>query len=648
MRIKTNISIFFIIIIFSTLLTPQIIFSETNEQHRDLTPKAVKNWTFMLYFCADTRDEYVTSNQDNGQNWLGKAMLGVLNRLWMELILPGSHDNINIIALFDFPYAPQFPQGNAFLYEVRYNDLIVLQDWGATNMGSGITLTNFINFCKTNYPANNYALLLSDHGRGYAGFCYDYHAPHPSWEYALGDCLTVDELSTTIENTGWLDILFLDTCLGGSFEVMWQLADKVEYVVAGETIQKYEAMFHPQDLIYNMTRNPSATVYECAYFGFNAGANPVYVPMSPYYTYEWQNIGIYNLNKLNYLPTGGGDSISQVFDNFATYLHAELNNNETFAKQYFANIRSKLNYPSTIMSTQSMMVDMGDLLTTILENTTFLHYQAEIESTAVQLLDMITPGSGKYITDFFVDSSWHDDNITGFTICFPDSQDMYQEYLYPNFYYDLDISVQTSWDNFIFDLYDILNPAIFKHIPEYYEIHLGPIDPTIGLHVFIEIGQLRDPIHIGYSDPLKHTGMGIEIGLEAASFTDDLLHGTCTIRIPMASIPVATKSDPPVISVVVNASAAASTTQDVNLSVKHVEEGSVVWEDTKISEIEIGQVIGTNITANDDEWSDWEELAPPDKTPRFDGFEATTSIIAIGFTSSIVLLIIRRRRRNKL
>ncbi|MHA1504706.1 MAG: hypothetical protein ACTSPT_05890 [Candidatus Heimdallarchaeota archaeon] len=84
---KTILSISFLLIIASTLVTPQMIISETTEQQTDITPKAVMNWTIMLYFCADTRDDYVTSNQDNSQNGLGGGMLDALTRLWSELIL---------------------------------------------------------------------------------------------------------------------------------------------------------------------------------------------------------------------------------------------------------------------------------------------------------------------------------------------------------------------------------------------------------------------------------------------------------------------------------------------------------------------------------------------------------------------------------
>ena len=41
-----------------------------------------------------------------------------------------------------------------------------------------------LDYTKNHFPANNYALVLADHGRGYASFCYDYHAPHPYYDYA--------------------------------------------------------------------------------------------------------------------------------------------------------------------------------------------------------------------------------------------------------------------------------------------------------------------------------------------------------------------------------------------------------------------------------------------------------------------------------
>ncbi len=53
----------FLFIVF-ILLTP--IFTNAKQSNitiePEIRPQAVKNWTFMLYFCADTQDSYVTQD----------------------------------------------------------------------------------------------------------------------------------------------------------------------------------------------------------------------------------------------------------------------------------------------------------------------------------------------------------------------------------------------------------------------------------------------------------------------------------------------------------------------------------------------------------------------------------------------------------
>ncbi len=93
-------------------------------------------------------------------------MFYTINDIYHNQLLDGSHTNLNVIALFDHPYSADYPYGQCKLYELRKNIITTLANYGARNMGNPITLRDFIDFCKTNYPANNYALLMSDHGRG--------------------------------------------------------------------------------------------------------------------------------------------------------------------------------------------------------------------------------------------------------------------------------------------------------------------------------------------------------------------------------------------------------------------------------------------------------------------------------------------------
>jgi len=95
-------------------------------------------------------------------------------------LLPGAKNDLNVIILYDYPYTVSNPYSHASLFSIQANGYYLLADWGQTNMDSYVTLTNYIDYTKNHFPANNYALVLADHGMGYAGFCYDYHAPHPT------------------------------------------------------------------------------------------------------------------------------------------------------------------------------------------------------------------------------------------------------------------------------------------------------------------------------------------------------------------------------------------------------------------------------------------------------------------------------------
>ena len=45
----------------------------------------------------------------------------------------------------------------------------VVEDLGEVNMADGQTLVDFVKWAMENYPADKYALILSDHGMGWPG-----------------------------------------------------------------------------------------------------------------------------------------------------------------------------------------------------------------------------------------------------------------------------------------------------------------------------------------------------------------------------------------------------------------------------------------------------------------------------------------------
>lgn len=116
------------------------------------------------------------------------------------------------------------------------------------NMGDPDTLEKFIAYCKTAYPADNYMLLMTNHGGGWR----DDPAKRDeriqrividkalSWdETNSNDSLTMKEVRQAIYNGAGiasggskLSLVAFDACLMGSVEVAYELRDVASYLVA--------------------------------------------------------------------------------------------------------------------------------------------------------------------------------------------------------------------------------------------------------------------------------------------------------------------------------------------------------------------------------------------------------------------------------
>ena len=264
-----------VLLLFFTLIFPSVVHLPQNSTIV-ATLNGTKDWTVMLYFCADTRNTEVVGI-DNSGNSVDLQLGSVLNYLKNDLAT-GSQTQLNVLVLYDYPYSPSNPSGHAVLYHITPGVQTTLAQWGATNMGDEGTLSQFINYCKANFPANNYALFLSDHGRGYAGICYDYHAPHPYNAYALGDCLELPEIRGALSGGNEVDVLFLDCCLGSSFELAWEVAFVADYMMASETVGPTKTVYQPRDVLYALSRDTSMTPRNVAEAGYEAAVNPVLVP----------------------------------------------------------------------------------------------------------------------------------------------------------------------------------------------------------------------------------------------------------------------------------------------------------------------------------------------------------------------------------
>jgi hypothetical protein len=121
----------------------------------------------------------------------------------------------------------------------------VIEDLGEANMADAATLVDFVAWAVQTYPADHYALILSDHGMGWPGGWSDAaprgradnSAPLTS---ALGDHIYLMELDQALgeirAQTGieQFDLIGLDACLMAHIEVFAALQPHARYAVASQ------------------------------------------------------------------------------------------------------------------------------------------------------------------------------------------------------------------------------------------------------------------------------------------------------------------------------------------------------------------------------------------------------------------------------
>jgi len=214
----------------------------------EYVPTSVAAWTFMVYMAAD--------------NNLSDAGLDDLN----EMEVAGSTGEVDIVALLDLE-----GDGNTTLYHVENeatpSTAIVSTPLAGpfaaeVNMGDPAVLQEFVEWTIANYPADNYALVLWNHGEGwrttadsgplYKGVCFD---------DLSGDYISTVELGAVLDtattNAGeTLDIIGFDACLMAMAEVAWEIHTSGSVMVGSEEVEPWDGW--PYDtILIALTTNPT-------------------------------------------------------------------------------------------------------------------------------------------------------------------------------------------------------------------------------------------------------------------------------------------------------------------------------------------------------------------------------------------------------
>ena len=222
---------------------PAVVIRPTSTS-RPFSPPAMASdgstWLVMLYQDADDKileeDIYLDLN---------------------EVERVGSSEQVQIVAQIDRFRAGYQGDGDwssaKRFYITRDDDLQHIRsqevaDLGEVNMSDGRTLVDFVTWAVQTFPADKYALILSDHGLGWPGGWSD-PAPGGGGEVGiplaekLGDELYLMELDQALEDiraqTGLekFELIGMDACLMGHMEVLATLAPHARYAVASQEVE---------------------------------------------------------------------------------------------------------------------------------------------------------------------------------------------------------------------------------------------------------------------------------------------------------------------------------------------------------------------------------------------------------------------------
>lgn len=207
-------------------------------------------WTFMVYLDGDNNLE--SAGIDD----------------FLEMSSVGSDSNVKIVVQFDRIDGYDSSYGDWKTCKRFYvtSDMTptagnAIADIGEANMGDPATLTAFINWARTNYPANRYALVLWNHGGGWreqqealikaleaAKTCEGKNEieralkeiRRPNYKAVCwddtdgGDCLYMKEVKSALNAaTGDMHMIGFDACFMGMIEVAYEIKGTGASVVVG-------------------------------------------------------------------------------------------------------------------------------------------------------------------------------------------------------------------------------------------------------------------------------------------------------------------------------------------------------------------------------------------------------------------------------
>ncbi len=373
------------------------------------------NWTIMYYICGDDsnylKETVFNSHKDAVINTYGSLDVG----------LTCLYDGYGYDSLNSSTY-------RYLVYSTTYSE----RDIGEKNMGDQSTLENFIIHSQSQFPANNYALIINGHGSGVlhesptddceTGGCSFDHSQTPDHH----DFLNSSEIINSIQGKN-ITLLFFHSCVMGGIEFLYDLKDSVDFIVASEEttyLDEDDGTF--SDIINEVKKNPQISAEE-----FGEKLVKIYEDSHPSYFLKG-TMSVVKTNSFSLIREKISDFCNYIKDNEMFYA-VELSRTNAYQ------MGTQYNY------TTHKYVDLISFVKDIKDYT----HDVVLNEKAEDLIGFIN----NYISNT---AYWGvlDSHYTGMSIYFPEFENQTFLPLYDSIDWNLNYSY--SWHDFLVDYYNTL------------------------------------------------------------------------------------------------------------------------------------------------------------------------------------------------
>lgn len=231
-------------------------------------------------------------------------------------------------------------------YLVQNGSIVQIETINAASMGDPKTLSDFITWGVTNYPAEHMALIMWDHGGGsITGVCFD--------ERNNYDALSLRELDTAMGTafaSMWdkFDFVGFDACLMSTLETANVMASYGDYMIASQESEPGNGWEYSSIVEY-LSKNPSAPTAEVGKVICNS-----YLATLDRNSKGFATLSVVDLSKV--------DDLIQSFYRFSQEMYDSGSNQSNLAVMS-RGIRSVDNFGSNNwLEGYTNMVDLGGLI----------------------------------------------------------------------------------------------------------------------------------------------------------------------------------------------------------------------------------------------------------------------------------------------